>query len=269
MRINFFNSKLLSSYAKITSILLAIESFVFLFVELPEKFRIPMLIISLVIFGAIYIVMYICACKITEKTIKVGSTTVKIKFGDLFKEDGLKVIASNEFFDSEVDEVLISSNTLHGNVIKNHIKDVKDMDKKLEEDSCCNSKIINPNYKRARGKTKQYELGTCFKYDKFIFVAFTKFDDQNRAYIELPNYLYCLSNFWIELNRVYDAQNIVVPLLGSGITRLKDFGTITKQEQLELLVNSLKYTNLTFSHDISITIVLPENLKEEISIYKL
>lgn len=117
-------------------------------------------------------------------------------------------------------------------------------------------------------KNTKYKLGTCFKYKDYIFVAFSKFDEQYRAYLDMPDYLFCLTNFWIELNRVYNGENIVVPLLGSGITRIGN-SNITKQEQLTLIIDSLKYSNLVFTHDATITIILPESLKNEIRLFNL
>lgn len=269
MRINFFNRKLIDQYLKIVSIILTVESFVLIFVELSCLAKILTPIISVLVYLIIYLVMYEFACRQDEREIKIGNTKIHLKFGDLFNESGNKVISCNEYFDSIVDEKLISSKTLHGKVMLEYINDISDFDMQLDNDINCKNKIIERDCKRYSGKMNKYELGTCFKYKDFIFVAFTKFDEQNRAYLNLPDYMYCLSNFWNELNRIYNAENIIIPLLGSGITRLPDSSAITKQEQLEMLVNSLKYSNLSFSHDITITIVLPENLKNEISIFKI
>ncbi len=269
MRINFFNKKLIEQYLQIVSVILAVESFVLMFVELSCLAKILTPIISLIVYIIVYLIMYESACRQDEREIKIGNTRIYLKFGDLFNESGNKVIACNEYFDSIVDDKLISSKTLHGKVMKEYIKDISDFDKQLDNDIDCKNKIIERNCKRNSGKTNKYELGTCFKYKDFIFVSFTKFDEQNRAYLNLPDYMYCLSNFWNELNRTYNAENVVIPLMGSGITRRPDSSSITKQEQLEMLVNSLKYSNLSFSHDVTITIVLPENLKNEISIFKI
>lgn len=269
MKLNPFNPKLLKIYASIVSVLITIESFILIFIEINDKYKLLALFLNLIILLLVYLIVFIVAYNCKKKTLKCGSNKIIIKFGDLFEENANKVIACNEYFDSTVDEILISSKTLHGKVMLEYIDDISDFDMQLDNDINCRNRIIENDCKRHLGKTSKYELGTCFKYKDFIFVAFTKFDEQNRAYLNLPDYMYCLSNFWNELNRIYNAENVVIPLMGSGITRLPDSSTITKQEQLEILINSLKYSNLSFSHDVTITIVLPENLKNEISIFKI
>lgn len=269
MRLKFFNKRLRNNYLKFASALLTIESFILIFVELSNESRMPVLIVSLFVYAILYVVMYFLARNIKKRNINLGNTKITVKYGDLFKEKGLKVIACNEYFDSQVDEVLISSKTLHGKVMTEYITDIKDFDQKLLDDDYCNKRIIDVNANRLVGKQNKYQLGTCFPYDDFIFVAFSAFNDDNEAYLDLLNYMLCLSNMWYELNRVYGGNNIVLPLVGSGITRINASGHITKQEQLNFLITTLRFCDITFSHDSNITIVLPENLKDELSLYEL
>jgi len=55
-----------------------------------------------------------------KKEVKIPNTTIKIKFGDIFKQEGWKAVGVNDFFDSQVDENLVSSNSLHGFVINHY-----------------------------------------------------------------------------------------------------------------------------------------------------
>lgn len=272
-RVNILKAKIsykdfLKVYGNIVSVLAGIESFILIFIEIPDNKKYCAAIINICVFILILIVWYIIASNLTEKKISISGTQLTIKFGDLFTENGNKVISCNEYFDSIVDEKLISSKTLHGQVINKYIKDIDDFDNKILSDMGCNASILSQNKKKTLGKTTRYKLGTCFKYGEFIFVAFSKFDDQYRAHLDLPNYLYCLANFWGELNRVYNGEDVIIPLLGSGITRF-DNNRITKQEQLSLLVDSLRYSNLSFTHDAKITIILPESLKNEIKLFNV
>lgn len=268
MKLSFFNKRLRNNYLKIASILLTVESFILIFIDLSSILKLLVLLVSLLVYAVLYIAMYIQARTIVKREIDLGNTKITVKYGNIFTEEGLKVIPCNEYFDSQVDEVLISSKTLHGKVMSEYIEDISDFDQKLAENDCCNKRIIE-QVKRTIGKKNKYQLGTCFLYNGFIFVAFTKFDNDNKAYLDLSNYMYCLSNMWDEINRVYGGNSIVVPLAGSGITRINSSASITKQDQLEMLINSLKFSNIKFSHDSHITIVLPENLKNEISLYEL
>lgn len=58
---------------------------------------------------------------------------MEIEQGDIFEQDGLKVIAFNEFFDTEVSDRLISDKTLNGIYLKNIVSDVNKLDLDIEK----------------------------------------------------------------------------------------------------------------------------------------
>ena len=58
---------------------------------------------------------------------------------------------------------------------------------------------------------------------------------------------------WNEIDIIYSTYNINIPLIGSGITRFKGVN-LTEQELLELLLISLRLSNIKFKSDISIII---------------
>ena len=255
-------------YCKIISIIVGIESFVFIFVDIPNDYKWIAALISAAIFIIALIAVLIYANNQNRVVVDLCCANLTVKFGDLFSEDGNKIISCNEYFDSIVDEKLISSKTLHGQVMNKYITDIKDFDKKIIADKGCINSIVGINKNKHDGKQTQYKLGTCFKFDQFIFVAFSKFDSQYQAYLDLPDYLFCLANFWTELNRVYNGENIVVPLMGSGLTRLAN-NSLSEQQQLQLLIDSLKYSNLSFAYDSHITIVLSKGLKDKIKLFNI
>jgi hypothetical protein len=60
----------------------------------------------------IYIYDWRKANKLNSVEIDIEGTTVCIKEGDIFEEDGLKVIAFNEYFDTLVDNKIINEVSL-------------------------------------------------------------------------------------------------------------------------------------------------------------
>lgn len=68
------------------------------------------------------------------------------------------------------------------------------------------------------------------RFEEYILFAFSHFDENNRAYLNLDDYLSCLTNYWIEVNRIYNGENVIVPLLGTGITRLACGNSISHQK---------------------------------------
>ena len=111
--------------------------------------------------------------------------------------------------------------------------------------------------------TGRYKLGSIFKWNnEYLITSFSKFDDKNQAYLKLENYYLFLEKFWENLSAVYSGEDIVIPLLGSGITRLD----IEDEDLLKMILLTLKMSRKKFS---KITIVLTENRLEKIDLYHL
>jgi hypothetical protein len=67
----------------------------------------------------------------------IDGSTVNIKCGDIFNENGLKVITFNEYFDTQINEKIISSRSLNGIFINKFFKNkVSDLDDFLKMNHC-------------------------------------------------------------------------------------------------------------------------------------
>lgn len=140
------------------------------------------------------------------------------------------------------------------------------MDSKIKSDlDKYTYKKLEYNQDRPSGKRIKYKLGTCVKYHDYILVAFSKFNEDNNAYLNLDDFLGCIVNFWIEVNKLYNEENIVIPLLGSGITRIPFKGFISNQKLLKIILEIFEFSSLSFSSKCTITIVISPNLKDDIN----
>lgn len=218
---------------------------------------------------AIFIIMFIKANKLNEKTLEINQITFTIKYGDLFLEQGLKTIAFNEYFDTEVSKRLISIDSINGKFLTDNASEIVQIDNEIENDIECAKNIIAVDDTRPFGKKVKYKLGTTIRFNDYLLVAFSKFDEHDQAYLNLADYLSCLANYWSEVNRVYGGKNIVLPLLGTGITRLMCGNSITPQKALEIIIQTFEYSNLSFTHNCKITLVLPLDLKADINLYNI
>ena len=269
MKVGIFDKKLWNEFSYIVSIICGIVSFVVIFIDIPSNMKVRIGSIFAILLFLIFIFLIIRANRLNEKTLKINQTKFVFKFGDLFSEQGLKTITFNEYFDTEVSDEVISINTLNGIFLKEKVTDVSQVDYKIENDIECKKNIVATNENRVYGKKTIYKLGTSVRFDDYILVAFSKFDEQNRAYLGLADYLSCLVNYWNEANRIYNGENIVLPLMGTGITRLMCGNSITCQKALEVIIQTFEYSNLSFSHDCKITLVISEKLKSEINLYSI
>ncbi|MGM3372103.1 macro domain-containing protein, partial [Escherichia coli] len=74
------------------------------------------------------------ANKLRSIEIDIEGTTVCIKSGDIFKENGLKAIAFNEYFDTLVDNKIINEVSLNGIFLKEKLDiDISELDQKINE----------------------------------------------------------------------------------------------------------------------------------------
>jgi len=221
--------------------------------------------------------MWVKANRSDDVTLNINNSTVRIKVGDIFEdqehqEDGdeeppLKVIAFNEYFDTRVDDKIISKRTLNGKYVNERINNIEEFDRSLELELA--EKVTCFNENRKEGKKKKYKLGTIFQHDNYLLTAFSKFDANNRAHLYMNDYINFLINFWNEVDIVYGGRTVVIPLLGSGMTRFKEYDTVSEQELLELLIWSFKVSRIKFKHPAHVCIVIHKSSKDKINFYKL
>jgi len=177
--------------------------------------------------GWVPLVVCICASAIYGrwKTWKIGkivfnvphtNTKIEIAFGDLFNQDGLRVIPVNEFFDSEIGKP-VSDRTLHGILIEKHLEG------QTFEDVIGNQLDgIEPRdvVEKIEGKTKSYPIGTTITINtdgKYLAFALSKTQpDTCKAYCDVADMWTALGGLWKKGRVESGGSPINVPLVGSG-----------------------------------------------------
>lgn len=272
IKVSLFDKGLWSSFLSKLSIISVLLSFVLIAVTIPEKHQTIVGIILFVILLIIYFIMWIKANRLNKATLHINNSTVHVKIGDIFEEDDkdkLKVMAFNEYFDTRVDDKIIAKRSLNGMYINKKVENVNELDRSIETDQELNEKIVSIDDSRKNGKQKRYKLGTIFKDDDYLLTAFSRFDKDNKAYLYMNDYINFLINFWNEVDIVYAGRTVVIPLLGSGMTRFKEYNMVSEQELLELLIWSFKVSRIKFKHPAHVLIVVHESTQHKINFYKL
>lgn len=271
MKVKFLNKKLRENYLSLTTVISLIFSFALIVIKIPEdnwiRFYIGLvLFLTLVL---VYLCMWYNANNQSETTININNSKLVIKIGDIFQEQGLKVIAFNEYFDTTVDNIIISENTINGKFIIEKIDNISEFDQKLQNDPRLIRKRVEFNNNRISGKRNKYKLGTIFEFNEYLITAFSRFDDENRAFLNMDDYISFLLNFWNEIDIIYNGRSVSIPVLGSGITRFKGYDTITEQELVELLIWSFKVSKTKFTYPSKVTIVVHSSKKDKINFFNL
>jgi hypothetical protein len=269
LKVKLLDKKLFKNYLEVLSIISLICSFAFIVITIPDCLKIYFGIGLVLMLFTTYIIMWIIANRQTKTTLNINNSTLTIKTGDIFEEEGLKVIAFNEYFDTQVDNRIIAENSLNGEYIKSKITDLNEFDNLINNDAHLNERVLDTNNSRHYGKKKRYSLGTVFQHKDYVLTAFSKFDNENRAFLYMNDYINFLINFWNEIDIIYAGRSISIPLLGSGITRFKGFDSVTEQELLELLIWSFKVSRIKFTYPSQVSIIIHESKRDKINFYNL
>lgn len=151
---------------------------------------------------------------------------VTVKEGDVLKERGIIVIPVNNYFDTIVDDVIISKKSVHGQFVLQYLAenpDVEQLNKLISDDLKKRYHRSTPT-NRTVGNTASWALGCCadieWKGNIYVLFAFTNFDNENHASIhpaQVPN---VLSKLTKHLSEIATDKPIYMPLFGTGLSRL-------------------------------------------------
>jgi hypothetical protein len=200
----------------------------------------------------------------SEITIDIRGINVTVKQGDIFRADGWKLIPFNEYFDTQVDDVIIAKSSLNGIFIEKYVTSIEDLKSAIAVDD----RSPLPRHASPDGTKTRYELGTVKTYqDSYMLLALTHFNEQHEAHTNRAEYEQTLRAMWKEIGRVYAGKPITIPLIGAGLTRLDDMATKPNAELLKCIICTLQTSTVTFNAPI--TILLTENALKTINLYEL
>uniref|UniRef100_D5X2M4 Thoeris protein ThsA Macro domain-containing protein n=1 Tax=Thiomonas intermedia (strain K12) TaxID=75379 RepID=D5X2M4_THIK1 len=238
-----------------------------LFIDIPIKLKICAGIAFLVVLALIHVVTWLRANSLREIIIKIEGSNVKITSGDIFKQEGLKAIAFNEYLDTQVDNIIISKASLNGKFIESELQDsVEALDTHIAHFQFDEGDIIETEVHRPMGKTTRYRLGTICVYNDFLLTAFARFDARNQANLTMPEYLEFLINFWDKVNKVYAQRSVSTTIFGSGITRIKGHKTISDEDLLKIMLWTFRISEMRFKYPAKLTIVIHESKIDQINL---
>jgi hypothetical protein len=193
-----------------------------------------------------------------------SNTTIEVLFGDLFEQDGIRVIAVNEFFDSKLGKP-VSDKSLHGIFLKKcfggHPESFdKQVDEQLKE-------IKSSEVVKVEGKTKRFPIGTSalitVDQDRYLAFAFAKTEpDTCKAYADVTMMWDALHQLWLRGRVESSGHPMNLPLVGSGLSGL---GLPTRDLLNLIILSAITETKAKQVTD-RIRIVLHRNRFEELDL---
>jgi hypothetical protein len=186
-------------------------------------------------------------------------------FGDIFQYDGITIIPVNDYFDTLVDNNVVSSNTLHGIFIKKFFGGNENNLREQITSGLSNVVPIDTNSNRTIENNKRYPLGTVCEVKNdgkvFYLVALTRFNENHRAEITNSEYQDVLCRLFAFIEQKSQGRKVNIPLIGGGHAGVK----FSKQKLLEFLLFSIALSdNLTLINGVNV--VLHESVKDEIDL---
>lgn len=269
-KVSFFDKRVLAKFWGYFSIISGIISFVYLFdfvSEACKKYNLWIGLFCLIILILIYLKIWEHVNKLKNIKIDIDGSNVIIKEGDIFEEDGYKAIGFNEYFDTQVDNKIISEHSLNGIFIKTQCaNNTKELDKYIVEQCDLDDIIDKEVCRKNGGKRIKYKLSSIIVYKEYLLTAFSKFDDKNRAYLTMPEYIEFLINFWDRVNRIYAQKSVSVPIFGSGITRIKEHKNISDEDLLKIMLWTFKLSEYRFKYPAKLTIIVHKDKINEVNL---
>jgi len=268
-KVKFNDVKLISDFKEKVSVISLVLSLLLIFVTIPDEVKIYIGIIFLFSLVFVYIKDWRKANKLQSIDINVEESIVTIKTGNIFEEDGFKVITFNEYFDTLVNDKIISKKSINGIFINNYLNEsIEEFDSFIDnKDHYDEEDILCLDDGRKSGKKQKYRIGTIAVYkEKYIITAFTKFDKNNKAYLTMPDYLGFLITLWDKINNVYAQKSVSVPIFGSGITRIKEHKNISDEELLKIMLWTFRISEMRFKYPAKLNIVIHEEKISKINL---
>jgi hypothetical protein len=268
MKLSLMDKLVLAQSAKPISIALGALSFLAIFWEVQDGLKLWAFIAALCLIALIHVRAWQKLNALTDVKLRIDNTTVNLKVGDLFEEKGLKVIAFNEYFDTIVDNVLIAENTLNGKFLKEKLSiEIKELDRRIRNHKFFESEILDRAVDRRAGKRMRYRLGTVYEHEgDYLLVAFSKFNEKNKAVLTMPQYLEFMINFWDNINRIYAARSVATTIMGSGITSISEHKNISPHELLKIMLWTFRVSETRFAHPAVLSIVIAPDLIDQINL---
>lgn len=198
--------------------------------------RLLLFIVIWIIVTILYSIYIYCRRSVT---IKDEDFIIKIKYGNIFKEKNCKrVIPFDECFTTivgnaphEIKPTSICGQYLNANPNLNVQQLVTD------------AHLMKERRKSMFRNQDRYKSGSIVPNGNDLLMAFVPLDNSGiGVFSSYKGYIDSLFLLWKELDKYYAQQDVCIPILGSGITRIGDgMGTFFSQQKLlEMIIESYK-----------------------------
>lgn len=217
----------------------------------------------------LFLVVYIAVCSVIGQIYKnsvkmsIRQTSISITYGDIFETPEQRLIGCDTRYDTRVDDVVISKNSLHGKLFLKY-GNIDDIRMTVEAEA------KRLGLQKDSGGLYEFPLGTIIRYNSsidghtYLMLALSKLNTDHEAHINMTEFVSMLMRMWRELSRVYAGKEIALPLLGTGVLRFDD-GVYEKGDLLRCMLFTLDNCGVRFCSRVKI--LIPKGT-EDVSLYE-
>lgn len=160
-----------------------------------------------------------------ESRIDNRDIAIRLVLGSVFNQDGDIALATNTTFDTTMEGDFISPGSIQGQLAKKEYDDVSHLDADLAAQLSRETPITT--LKRDKSKQERYSIGTVIKLShrsgfKSYWVALADVNESGKPHGTFPDLQMCLENLWQFVADKGHMTRLVIPLLGSGKTGIKE-----------------------------------------------
>lgn len=118
------------------------------------KWRVTVSIIFILYLLVSFIRKWYCANQTGYARLKINGTKVNVQVGDIFTQEGLKIIGVNNYIDLIADDITISKETLHAKFVMRHENEIDEI-KKAINTSFSRSQIVGAGWRGGTVRMKK------------------------------------------------------------------------------------------------------------------
>lgn len=180
-----------------------------------------------------FIVMLIWKGCRNSLSINNNNYKIVVEYGDILDtQKGKKVINFDECYTTDLGDAphQIKRTSLCGQFLEKYPN--------IDINSLIAHSGKTPKRKHSKFNNKEcYESGSIIPNGNFLLMAFGKLNTDGRAVMSREEFLESLSVLWKEIDKYYAQSDILIPVLGSGITRFEG-EMLTQQQLVDIIIAS-------------------------------
>ena len=201
-----------------------------------------------------------------ELRIPLTDSRFEIACGDILAGRDVAVIPVNEYFDGEIGDP-VSKNSLHGQFIERVLGGQSESFFALTERALAQTAPAETGVEHRTGRDTKYEVGTVARLDvggrRYLLAALAHTDLESlAASATLQDLWTCLEGVWKAIREHSDGGPAVLPLLGSGLSKIG----LPAMDLIRIILISFVYHTKERKIADRVTLLLPPRLLGDVDL---